>query len=85
MLQLGLTLLDDRGNLPPRGGSWQINFKVDMKHSTYSRSSIDLLLTTGFDPEKNEREGVEHTAFASLLTCSGLVLSNDVTWITFGG
>ncbi|EGD82093.1 hypothetical protein PTSG_02773 [Salpingoeca rosetta] len=85
MLQLGITLLDEQGNLPPKCCSWQINFRIDLAADTYSQSSLDLLRSTGFDPLRNERDGVSHEQFASLLTCSNLVLSDDVTWITFGG
>eukprot|EP00043_Microstomoeca_roanoka_P015460 m.154958 g.154958 ORF g.154958 m.154958 type:complete len:265 (+) comp16264_c1_seq7:251-1045(+) len=85
MLQLGITLLDEHGNMAPRCSSWQINFRIDLSTDTYSQSSLDLLRSTGFDPRLNERDGVSHEQFASLLTSSGLIFSDEITWITFGG
>jgi CCR4-NOT transcription complex subunit 7/8 len=31
MIQVGLTLSDENGNIPPGGGTWQFNFKFDLK------------------------------------------------------
>jgi len=31
MIQVGLTLSDENGNFPPGGGTWQFNFKFDLK------------------------------------------------------
>jgi hypothetical protein len=34
MIQVGLTLSDENGNFPPGGGTWQFNFKFDLKYFT---------------------------------------------------
>jgi hypothetical protein len=31
MIQVGITLCDENGNYPPGGGTWQFNFKFDLK------------------------------------------------------
>ena len=32
MIQVGLTLSDENGNSPPGGGTWQFNFKFDLRY-----------------------------------------------------
>jgi hypothetical protein len=32
MIQVGITLCDENGNSPPGGGTWQFNFKFDLKY-----------------------------------------------------
>ena len=41
MIQVGLTLSDENGNSPPGGGTWQFNFKFDLK---YAISGMLLML-----------------------------------------
>ena len=52
---------------------------VDM----YAQDSIDMLSEAGIQFKRHEEEGIEVQRFAELLTSSGLVLSEDTTWITF--
>ena len=49
----------------------------------YAQDSIDMLAHAGIQFKKHEDEGVDINEFAELLTSSGLVLCDDVTWITF--
>eukprot|EP00055_Hartaetosiga_balthica_P005649 m.16894 g.16894 ORF g.16894 m.16894 type:complete len:265 (-) comp4683_c0_seq1:50-844(-) len=86
ILQLGITLFDEEGNMSSDCSSWQFNFFLDQKKDVYLQTSLDLLrTTTGIDPKKHENEGVKHEVFAVLLTTSGLVLNPDIVWITFEG
>jgi len=50
---------------------------------TYAQDSIELLQTAGIDFEKHLKQGIEVAQFAELLTVSGVVLNDNVRWITF--
>lgn len=49
----------------------------------YSPESIDLLHKSGIDFPRHETEGIKPSAFAELLITSGLVLFDEVKWISF--
>ncbi len=49
----------------------------------YAQDSIDMLAHAGIQFKKHEDEGIDIYEFAELLTSSGLVLCEEVTWITF--
>jgi CCR4-NOT transcription complex subunit 7/8 len=98
MIQVGLTLCDENGNTPPGGGTWQFNFKFDLKYpplfyqglmgssDTYAQDSIDMLSNSaGIDFTRSIDNGIDQNEFGELLITSGLVLLEDVTWITFTG
>ena len=42
-----------------------------------------MLTEAGIQFKRHEEEGIQVEKFAELLTSSGLVLSEDITWITF--
>lgn len=46
-------------------------------------SQIGLLQRAGIHFERHETEGIDAMYFAELLMTSGLVLNDDVSWITF--
>jgi len=86
MIQVGLTLCDENGNTPPGGGTWQFNFKFDLNSDTYAQDSIDMLSNSaGIDFTRSIDNGIDQNEFGELLITSGLVLLEDVTWITFTG
>jgi CCR4-NOT transcription complex subunit 7/8 len=49
----------------------------------YSQESIDLLSKSGIQFQKHLENGIDPLNFAELLTSSGVVLMDDVTWISF--
>eukprot|EP00049_Salpingoeca_infusionum_P004957 m.86352 g.86352 ORF g.86352 m.86352 type:complete len:261 (-) comp12801_c0_seq3:1716-2498(-) len=83
LIQLGIALLDQNGNLCPV--CWQFNFHFDETKDAYAEASFDLLRRSGIDFARHSSMGIQPNDFAELLTTSGLVLSEDVTWITFAG
>ncbi|KAJ1268621.1 hypothetical protein BS78_07G149100 [Paspalum vaginatum] len=89
LIQLGLTLSDEAGALPPRGTGgrgciWQFNFRgFDPRTDPCSTDSIDLLRRSGIDFDRFAADGVDPTRFAELMMSSGVVLNKDVQWITF--
>jgi CCR4-NOT transcription complex subunit 7/8 len=49
----------------------------------YAQDSIDLLAKSGINFEKHERYGIDVDHFGELLISSGIVLMDDVKWISF--
>ncbi|CAG7869045.1 unnamed protein product [Brassica rapa] len=89
MIQLGLTLSDDQGNLPTFGTNkrqcvWQFNFReFNLRTDMYAPDSIELLRRSGIDFDRNSRVGIESKRFADLLMGSGVVLNEEIQWVTF--
>ena len=49
----------------------------------YAQESIDLLQKSGIQFPVHDDEGIEPFEFAELITTSGVVLMDDVKWISF--
>ncbi|XP_075214384.1 CCR4-NOT transcription complex subunit Pop2 isoform X3 [Lycorma delicatula] len=84
IIQLGLTFLDENGK-PPSGQytTWQFNFKFNLSEDMYAQDSIDLLQNSGIQFKKHEEEGIDPLEFAELLMTSGIVLMEEVKWLSF--
>ena len=75
------------------GNGWGLVGKAKVSHDIactcparedmYAQDSIDMLTGAGIQFKRHEEEGVEVDLFAELLISSGLVLDEEVTWITF--
>lgn len=85
MIQFGLTLSDEKGNFPEGSCTWQFNMKFDLDKEKHSLESINLLTNSGLDFKKHAKDGIDHTEFGNLITCSGLVLFENIKWIAFHG
>jgi len=84
IIQLGLTFLDETGDLPASGPStWQFNFKFNLTEDMYAEDSVDLLQNSGIQFEKHEQEGIDPIHFAEIMLVSGLVLREPVKWLSF--
>lgn len=87
LIQLGLTFTDAEGSLPRCNGElcvWQFNFRgFKLNEDVYAQDSIELLKQSGIDFEKNESKGVDVQRFGELLMTSGIVLNEEIRWITF--
>jgi len=83
MIQLGVTLFDAHGNRPPGVCTWQFNFRFSLNEDLYAEDSIDLLMSSGIQFQMHSTEGIEPSAFAEMLLGSGLVLMDNITWLTF--
>lgn len=89
LIQLGLTLSNEAGELPPfgtggRGCIWQFNFRgFDQRTDPYSANSVDMLRLSGIDFDRFAAEGVDSTRFAELMMSSGVVLNDNIQWVTF--
>ncbi|KAH7420980.1 hypothetical protein KP509_13G034300 [Ceratopteris richardii] len=62
LIQVGITLIDNRGQLPVIDGAyciWQFNLRnFDLRTDRYVKSSIELLRNSGIDFERNRRDGL---------------------------
>ena len=85
MIQLGITLCNDKGEYPDDISTWQFNLKFDYKKDQIASNSFTMLCNCGIDFGKLKKNGIDHAKFAEYLTISGLVLNPDVHWISFHG
>lgn len=88
LIQLGLTFSDDEGNLPTCGTDkycvWQFNFcEFNLDEDIFADDSIELLRQSGIDFKKNNEKGIDARWFSELLMSSGIVLNDNVHWVTF--
>lgn len=83
IIQLGLTFSDSEGKLPDGDATWQFHFKFNLNEDMYAQDSIDLLRRAGIDFTKHEEKGIDVLHFGELLMSSGLVLGDDIKWISF--
>jgi len=82
IIQLGITFMDDQGKTPPVF-CYQFNFKFNLTEDMYAQDSIDLLQKSGIQFKKHEEEGIDVQHFAESLMTSGVVLSEQVRWLSF--
>jgi len=83
IIQLGFTLYNDKGEQPPGGSTWQFNFTFNLAEDMYAQDSIDLLQGSGIQFKTHEEEGVDVMRFAESLYTSGIILSDNVYWLSF--
>ncbi|CAN4100174.1 unnamed protein product [Withania somnifera] len=88
LIQLGLTFSDENGNLPKCGTDkycvWQFNFRdFNLNEDVYANDSIELLRQSGIDFKKNIENGIDAKRFGEFLMSSGIVLNDNVCWVTF--
>lgn len=63
--------------------TWTFNFKFSLSEDMSSETSIEMLKKAGVDFNKCERMGIDPRAFGARLVDSGLVLQDNVTWLSF--
>lgn len=85
MIQLGISLSDGEGGVPTGVRCWQFNFQFSLESDMYAEDSIELLERSGLDFKEHERNGISVAEFGELLTSSGLVLNDEVKWVSFHG
>ncbi|CBZ52888.1 CCR4-NOT transcription complex,subunit 7-like,related [Neospora caninum Liverpool] len=85
VIQLGITFADAEGNLAEGTSTWQFNFRFDLNEDMYAQDSIDFLKQSGIDFDKQQKKGIDVQDFGELIMNSGLVMNEDVKWISFHG
>ncbi|KPI85566.1 putative CCR4 associated factor [Leptomonas seymouri] len=83
IIQLGITLLNERGEVPEHCSTWQFNFRFSLHEDVYAQDSIELLRYGGINFDYFNDYGIEVTHFAELLISSGLMLNPNVRWLAF--
>ncbi|KVH96461.1 probable CCR4-associated factor 1 homolog 7 [Cynara cardunculus var. scolymus] len=88
LIQLGLTFSDENGNLPTCGTDktciWQFNFReFNVNQDIFANDSIEMLRQCGIDFQKNSEMGIDANRFGELLMSSGIVLNDNICWVTF--
>ncbi|PVF99162.1 CAF1-domain-containing protein [Serendipita vermifera] len=84
LIQLGITLVNDVGEVAQEC-MWQFNFYFNTDEDTYEPASIDALSKAGLDFTRHRTHGIQPNDFAELMITSGLVLSDETTWISYHG
>jgi len=85
LIQVGITLSDENGEMPTPTSTWQFNLKFDLNEDPHAKDSIDVLKEAGINFDELSARGIHDIRFADLLLSSGLVLNDDIHWITFHG
>lgn len=85
LIQLGISLSDAEGNMPSDVSSWQFNLKFDLSKDLYSQESIALLTNSGINFDTMNSKGIPVELFGEYMISSGLILNEDIQWITFHG
>jgi len=83
IIQLGLCFCDEDGVYLPGTCTWQFNFKFNLSEDMYAQDSIDLLAKSGIDFKEHDSRGIDVSDFGAILMTSGIVLNEDVRWISF--
>ncbi|KAH9361215.1 hypothetical protein HPB48_001573 [Haemaphysalis longicornis] len=84
IIQIGVTFMDEAVK-PPNYWTWQFNFKFSLTEDMCAQDSIDVLIISGIQFERHEKEGIDPPKFAQHFTVSGVVLPDDVKLICFQG
>jgi len=84
VIQLGLSFFNEKGQRPEGVCCWQFNFRFSL-NDPHSPDSIELLRDAGLDFEMHYKLGIEPAAFGEAIMMSGVVLTDDVTWVSFHG
>ena len=85
VIQIGISLSDEDGCPPPGPSTWQFNLHFDLSLDDYAQDSIDLLTRAGLNFQDNARFCIDPQVFAEYMVISGLVLNDNVKWVTFHG
>jgi CCR4-NOT transcription complex subunit 7/8 len=83
IIQLGLTFYDELGFPAPDCPTYQFNFRFSLESCMYAKDSIDMLEKSGIQFDRHKVDGINPDEFASLLITSGVVLRDEVVWISF--
>ena len=72
-----------QGNICPNTCTWQFNFKFNLGQDMYAQDSIELLQNSGIDFKEHQSRGIDVSDFGEVLMTSGIVLNDEVKWISF--
>ena len=78
-----MTASSYQNSLMPCPCTWQFNFQFSTDEDMYNHDSISFLEGAGLHLEKHKQNGIDPNEFGAALISSGLVLLDDVRWISF--
>lgn len=64
MIQIGLSIADEEGNVPHPVCTWQFNFRFDKDKDRIVDQSFDLLIKAGVRFDRLVSEGIDYALFA---------------------
>lgn len=85
LIQVGVSLCDIEGNQPQPVSTWQFNLRFDLSFDRNSPESISMLKEAGINFAELAERGIDPLVFADGMLSSGLVLNENIHWITFHG
>jgi CCR4-NOT transcription complex subunit 7/8 len=71
MIQIGLSIADEDGNVPHPVCTWQFNFRFDKDKDRIVDQSYDLLIKAGVRFDRLVSEGIDYSLFAEYFAGSG--------------
>merc|ERR1712126_710597 len=80
-----LTFSDANGNLPPNICTWQFNFAFDPDEDMHFPVTIMELKNCGMHLDWLKRQGIDPAVFGELFISSGLVLNDQIQWVSVIG
>ncbi|KAL7719008.1 poly(A)-specific ribonuclease [Entamoeba marina] len=83
IIQIGITLQNKNGEYPRGTRTWQFNFNFDVTLDDSSQEAIQLLDNAGINFSKLKLNGISVEDFGESIMASGLVLNENIHWITF--
>jgi CCR4-NOT transcription complex subunit 7/8 len=99
IIQIGVTVSDENGQSPEISTwqfNFTFNLSyvyksslmegvklISKREDMYAPESIELLKKSGIDFKRHEEEGIDVDYFGELLVTSGLVLFDNVKWVSF--
>ena len=83
LIQVGITLMDENGEMPEDTQSWEFNLEFDVNKDFYASDAIEILQSSGLDFQKHKTQGIKHFNFAEIFYQIGLACNPGVTWIGF--
>jgi CCR4-NOT transcription complex subunit 7/8 len=85
IIQIGITLGDRSGGICSPVCTWQFNFKFNLAEDLYAPESMNMLKQARIDFPRLEQEGIDVHDFAHMLLSSGLVMNEEIIWVSFHG
>lgn len=86
VIRLILAFTDQAGRRPDGTSTWAFNFALDVDKDMLHPAAVDRLRSAnGVDLERHRSQGCSASSFAEILMSSGIVLSDEVRWVTVAG